>query len=319
MSLLFAHLEHQARQFAASAGRVLAEKCSGFSQSAAVEFLFGPEPTARQLPANEPCDWQRDLSSVPAEDHRGYYEATTTCGQESGIHGCYCIPGHASDDHGCLCGHVWSTADRAEEARERLVAREAEEEVAEPRTMHCALCGLNITAVAFHACPLRDQQAIGRTYSLDEVMRLRDAAYDECGRCGWLRREHNRPFAHIDVCTLFVEPKTSAGPTPSAEDDPAGFPEPAGSPTVPAGVSAGLPTTAPPAGLPTPGEFAAVAVCEVLADHYFWRANHSSIGSEAHCACGDRPHGQFEWREHVAAEVQRRIDAATNSQAQQPK
>lgn len=277
MSLLFAHLEHQIRRTVVSVGRVIVEKCTGFS-----------DPTGRQLSADEPCDWQRDLSSVPAEaaeDHRGYYEGTTTCGQEIGPtvvpdgtwHGCYRDPSHTDlsredDLHVCLCGLTWCTGQAREVPRtwsEWLIAREAEEEVAEPRS----------------TADVPAESAV--TYSIGECFRLLDESR-----------------------------KTSAVP-PTAEDDPAASTSQpaAGSPTtVPAGLRS---EGTSPAGLSTPGEFAAVAVREVLAEHYFWRANHSSIGSEAHCACGDRPHDQFEWREHVAAEVARRIDAATNSQLPQ--
>lgn len=45
---------------------------------------------------------------------------------------------------------------------------------------------------------------------------------------------------------------------------------------------------------------AAVSIARVLAMHDFWWANHNSIGSDAHCRCGERPHDLRAWREHVA-------------------
>jgi hypothetical protein len=86
------------------------------------------------------------------------------------------------------------------------------------------------------------------------------------------------------------------------------------SPTVPAGLIESEARS--PAGLPTPGEFAAVAVREVLAEH-----PHYPRAGDGWCCGGcseDRMYAD-EYRAHVAAEVARRIDAATKSQAQQPK
>lgn len=41
-------------------------------------------------------------------------------------------------------------------------------------------------------------------------------------------------------------------------------------------------------------------VAMLLRRHTFWNANHSSIGAEAHCLCGERPRGFPEWTTHVA-------------------
>ncbi|OCB15095.1 hypothetical protein [Mycobacterium intracellulare] len=41
-------------------------------------------------------------------------------------------------------------------------------------------------------------------------------------------------------------------------------------------------------------------VAMLLRRHTLWNANHSSIGSEAHCLCGERPKGFPEWTTHVA-------------------
>lgn len=41
-------------------------------------------------------------------------------------------------------------------------------------------------------------------------------------------------------------------------------------------------------------------VADAIRRHTFWPANHSSIGPEAHCLCGERPRGFPEWTTHVA-------------------
>lgn len=41
-------------------------------------------------------------------------------------------------------------------------------------------------------------------------------------------------------------------------------------------------------------------LAETLKRHQFWHANHSSIGSNAHCLCGLRPRDQSEWANHLA-------------------
>ncbi|OBG32393.1 hypothetical protein [Mycolicibacter heraklionensis] len=41
-------------------------------------------------------------------------------------------------------------------------------------------------------------------------------------------------------------------------------------------------------------------ITEILAAHRFWWANHASVGSDAHCGCGDRPRDMYEWNSHVA-------------------
>lgn len=37
-----------------------------------------------------------------------------------------------------------------------------------------------------------------------------------------------------------------------------------------------------------------------LRAHFFWWANHSSIGSESHCRCGERPRDWSHWADHAA-------------------
>jgi hypothetical protein len=79
--------------------------------------------------------------------------------------------------------------------------------------------------------------------------------------------------------------------------------------TAPAGVSDGPEAPAPPAGLSWI-DWATPAICDVLAVHTFWLANHSSIGSAAHCLCGERPRDLMEWREHVAPMIAERLETA---------
>jgi hypothetical protein len=84
------------------------------------------------------------------------------------------------------------------------------------------------------------------------------------------------------------------------------------------GVSAGAEESAPPGKRTTPGEFAAVAVLNSLADHQF-RADPGSdpdFDQAGCCTCSVAlPMDEYDWREHVAAEIRRRIDAAiTTSQ-----
>ena len=71
---------------------------------------------------------------------------------------------------------------------------------------------------------------------------------------------------------------------------------------------------------PTPGEFAAVAVLNGLADHKF-RADPGSdpdFDQAGCCTCSVAlPMDEYDWREHVAGEVRRRIDAAITSEAPQ--
>jgi hypothetical protein len=82
-------------------------------------------------------------------------------------------------------------------------------------------------------------------------------------------------------------------------------------------VSAGPPSTAPSEERTTPGQFAAVAVLNSLADHQF-RADPGSdpdFDQAGCCTCSvAKPMDEYDWREHVAAEIQRRIDAAISSQ-----
>lgn len=44
-------------------------------------------------------------------------------------------------------------------------------------------------------------------------------------------------------------------------------------------------------------------LADALKRHQFWHANHSSVGSAAHCLCGLRPRDQSEWADHVVADV----------------
>lgn len=57
------------------------------------------------------------------------------------------------------------------------------------------------------------------------------------------------------------------------------------------------------------------AITDVLAEHFFWFANHSSVGSEDHCLCGARPRDQLDWREHVAPLIAMRIKSAAAAQS----
>lgn len=42
-----------------------------------------------------------------------------------------------------------------------------------------------------------------------------------------------------------------------------------------------------------------LSLFDVLIQHQFWWANHSSIGSEAHCRCGKRPRDYAVWIHHI--------------------
>lgn len=44
-------------------------------------------------------------------------------------------------------------------------------------------------------------------------------------------------------------------------------------------------------------------LADALKQHQFWHADHSSVGSAAHCLCGLRPRDQSEWADHVVADV----------------
>lgn len=52
------------------------------------------------------------------------------------------------------------------------------------------------------------------------------------------------------------------------------------------------------------------AICEVLGAHIFHWPDASSIGSAAHCSCGERPVGQWQWREHVSPLIAARLPSA---------
>ncbi|OCB15096.1 hypothetical protein [Mycobacterium intracellulare] len=41
-------------------------------------------------------------------------------------------------------------------------------------------------------------------------------------------------------------------------------------------------------------------IADAVRRHYFWWPNHSSIGSEAHCQCGQRPRDWSHWADHIA-------------------
>lgn len=172
-------------------------------------------------------------------------------------------------------------------------------------------------------------------YDLGAALR---AAHIKHGRCA--SRNPNDPPHVATICderlghdgdhrhgmSEFWPNETSAVTPPAAVDDPAGgapasAPQPsAGSPPlvgsawgqpVPAGVSARPKNVAPSAGLDP--AWADSAICDVLAAHAFWPANHSSIGMEGHCRCGARPHGLMEWREHVAPLIVNGVETARNA------
>jgi hypothetical protein len=41
-------------------------------------------------------------------------------------------------------------------------------------------------------------------------------------------------------------------------------------------------------------------LADALRQHYFWWPNHSSIGMQAHCQCGERPRDWSYWADHGA-------------------
>ena len=51
---------------------------------------------------------------------------------------------------------------------------------------------------------------------------------------------------------------------------------------------------------PSAGSATAAVIRDVLHEHAFWAANRLSVGTNAHCGCGHRPHGAMAWREHIA-------------------
>lgn len=55
----------------------------------------------------------------------------------------------------------------------------------------------------------------------------------------------------------------------------------------------------PPSVIPPSGPLQDV-VRRVLRRHFFWWPNASSIGSAAHCSCGERPRDLMQWERHVA-------------------
>lgn len=71
----------------------------------------------------------------------------------------------------------------------------------------------------------------------------------------------------------------------------------------------GTPPASPGAGLSFV-DYMTPAICDVLATHRFSLVNHSSIGQEDHCSCGERPRDGLDWREHVAPLIAERIERA---------
>lgn len=196
-------------------------------------------------------------------------------------------------------------AARAEAARKALVDKEAEEEVAEPSPFGHCVCGSTSCAAAIDT----------KFYPRDPDHSCWCASCNPgawwmvtCADCGDKRCP--RASSHLCRCQRDAAPLDPSSTTISARqpevdgEGPVGDvpPSPAGLPNIPAG---DVPRPSP-AGTSNPGEFAAVAVREVLAEPLLG-GSLSIEDIDTDCWDGD---DWYEWREHVAAQVARRINAA---------
>ena len=199
------------------------------------------------------------------------------------------------------------------DADEVLAEAEAEQEVSEPHAIHCVVddCPLafdSIDALNTHSYWTHIQPDPFRT-SDDPLVRFeRYPGATEAGDFKWFTITVTSPAPKSPAVSAgsgeSSSPEVSDPPAPSGERDnttsavpPAAVDDPAG----------GTPPS--PAGSPTAGEFAAVAVCNVLAEHMPVGDTLNGLGN-CECAPGDSRIDDYEWREHVGAEVARRIDAA---------
>ena len=125
---------------------------------------------------------------------------------------------------------------------------------------------------------------------------------DICVQCAHCRRVLPSPgkfSTHLLTCDLKIaDPLDAPEPADDAQPIPGTITLPNWEPTDRSGLR--YPISEHPLYAEIQDRADAAIVSEVLAQHYYRPAGHSSIGIEGHCGCGGRPIDLRDWQQHVA-------------------